>query len=99
MKNILSILVLFCLTLSLATAQVGSRSEVQTLFSKEGKTHHGFYFAPVFRVSEIDGDVAFMPGFRGAWTINRAVSLGFEGYGLAPTITVRILWPASGFVR
>ena len=62
-------------------------NEVQTLFGKNQKTHNGFYFAPVVRLSAIDNEFAVLPGFKGAWTINRSVSLGFEGYGLAPTIT------------
>lgn len=68
-------------------AQHRSSSDIQTLIGNRGSNHHGFYFAPVFKVSNFDGETAFLPGFKGAWTINRTVALGFEGYGLAPSIT------------
>lgn len=86
MKNLLFLSLLMLATLSVQ-AQNRSSSDIQTLIGKRGNTHHGFYFAPVMKVSNFDGETAFLPGFKGAWTINRTISLGIEGYGLAPTIT------------
>lgn len=58
--------------------------EVQTLFGS--KSHFGFFIAPVIKGSTILDEAAALPGIRLGWTINRVVSLGFEGYGLAPTM-------------
>lgn len=85
MKNLIIVFLLMTFAFS-AQAQRRS-SEIQTLVGNRENTHHGFYFAPVFKASNFDGEAAILPGFKGAWTINRTISLGFEGYGLAPTIT------------
>jgi hypothetical protein len=85
MKNLFVLLVLLALSFG-ASAQVPDK--MQTLFGGQGKTHHGFYFAPVLKVSSLGNETALFTGLKGAWTINRSVSLGFEGYGLAPTITL-----------
>ncbi len=84
MKKIALIFLILLLSWPMTTR--AQKREMQTLVNSNGFTHNGFFFAPVIRVSSINDEVAFLPGFRGAWTINRAVSLGFEGYGLAPTI-------------
>lgn len=62
-----------------------STTEVQTLLGS--KSHFGFFVAPVIKGGLIMDEAALLPGLRLGWTINRVVSLGFEGYGLAPTIT------------
>ena len=59
--------------------------KIQTLFGS--KSHFGFFIAPVVKGSTILDEAAVLPGIRLGWTINRVVSLGFEGYGLAPTMT------------
>lgn len=82
MKNLF--VILFFVGLSFCS-QAQQQGQMKTLFNGQF-THHGFYGAPVLKISSIDGDVAILPGLKGAWTINRAVSLGIEGYGLAPTI-------------
>lgn len=65
--------------------KTSNHQEVQTLLGN--KSHFGFFFTPVIKGSTILDEVALFPGFRLGWTINRVVSLGIEGYGLAPTIT------------
>ncbi len=65
--------------------------EVQTLFGSN--SHFGFFVAPVIKGSTILDEPALFPGFRVGWTINRVVSLGVEGYGLAPTMTRTDLLP------
>ena len=85
MKKHILVLVLVFLSAFQAFAQRDTQV-VHTLLGNNGFRHHGFYFAPVIKMTQINDEFAFMPGFKGAWTINRAVSIGFEGYGLAPSI-------------
>lgn len=66
------------------TVTVVNNSEVQTLMG--GKSHFGFFIAPVIKGGLIMDEAALLSGMRFGWTINRVVSLGIEGYGLAPTI-------------
>ncbi len=69
-------------------AQDGINQNVMhTLAGRNAFTHHGFFVAPVVNVSSFDGQTAILPGLRAAWTINRSVSIGLAGYGLAPTIS------------
>jgi len=65
--------------------------EVQTLFGNNA--HFGFFIAPVIKGSTVLDEPALFPGLRVGWTINRVVSLGIEGYGLAPTMTKNNLLP------
>ncbi len=51
----------------------------QTLLS--GPVHHGFYFAPVTKISRIDGETALLAGGKMAWLINHRFAIGFAGYG------------------
>lgn len=66
------------------TVTVVNNSEVQTLMG--GKSHFGFFVAPSIKGGLVMDEPALLSGLRLGWTINRVVSLGFEGYGLAPTI-------------
>ncbi|MDX2301202.1 MAG: hypothetical protein NW226_00325 [Microscillaceae bacterium] len=84
MKKQFLILVLLSVTIQ-AFAQ-REQQPVQTLVGRNGFKHHGFYGAPVIKMTSINDEFAFMPGIKGGWIINRAVALGFEGYGLAPSI-------------
>lgn len=94
MKKILYIFALQLLVLQLisrhsiaqTTEEVKNDSkEIQTLFGTD--SHFGFFIAPVIKGSQVLDEPALFPGLRVGWTINRVVSLGIEGYGLAPTMT------------
>jgi hypothetical protein len=45
--------------------------------------HHGYYAAPTFGVTSLDGDVAPMVGMRAAWLANHSVGVGFAVNALA----------------
>jgi len=60
-----------------------SGDDIQTLAGKD--SHHGGFGAVSFKASEFNDKDIIMVGFRGGWIINRAMSIGFEGYGLIPT--------------
>jgi len=57
--------------------------EIQTLAGNN--SHHGGFGAISFRASEFNGKDIILTGFRGGWIINRALAIGFEGYGIIPT--------------
>ena len=48
-------------------------------------THNGGFGALSFKSTEFNNKDIVMMGIRGGWIINRAVSIGFEGYGVIPT--------------
>ncbi len=57
--------------------------EIQTLAGKH--SHHGGFGAVSFKATEFNNEDIIMAGFRGGWIINRAMAIGFEGYGIIPT--------------
>lgn len=57
--------------------------DIQTLGGSN--SHHGGFGAISFKASEFNNQDIIMAGFRGGWIINRAMAIGFEGYGLIPT--------------
>ena len=59
--------------------------EIQTLAGKGKHSHHGGFGAVSFKASEFNNKDIIMVGFRGGWIINRAMAIGFEGYGIIPT--------------
>lgn len=65
--------------------------EIQTLGGKE--SHHGGFGAVSFRASEFNNKDIIMVGFRGGWIINRALAIGFEGYGIIPTAEFEAIDP------
>ena len=60
------------------------KGEIKTLLSNV--KHHGGFIAFAMKASSINDQLALMPGFRMGWTVDRAIAIGIEGYGLAPTI-------------
>jgi hypothetical protein len=58
---------------------VEQAEKMQTLIS--GPIHHGFYLAPVTKMSRMDGKTAFLAGAKMAWLINHRFAIGFAGYG------------------
>jgi len=89
MRSLLNIFVLLFLLLpGLITAQDSDRP--QTLVS--GPVHHGFYFAPVAKVSRMDGETALLTGGKMAWLINHRFSLGLAGYGRIDDLDLNWDW-------
>ena len=60
-----------------------NNDDIQTLAGKD--SHHGGFGAISFKASEFNSKDIIMAGFRGGWIINRAMAIGFEGYGIIPT--------------
>ena len=60
-----------------------SNDDIQTLAG--GSNHNGGFGALSFKSTEFNNKDIVMMGIRGGWIINRAVSIGFEGYGVIPT--------------
>lgn len=69
-----------------------------TLLSDLTVEHGGWYLAPAFGVTTIQGHLAFTSGARGAWRINRSFGIGLAGAGLASD-GVRIDDSAEGMRR
>ena len=70
-----------------------SDDEIQTLGGKN--SHHGGFGAVSFRASEFNSKDIMLMGFRGGWIINRAMAIGFEGYGIIPTAEYENIDPNS----
>ena len=62
------------------------RGDVKTLSG--GNYHSGGFGAIAFKGTKFTGETLMMGGFRGGWIINRAVAMGFEGWGFIPTVTL-----------
>lgn len=48
--------------------------------------HHGAFFAPVLKATEMQGQLALLVGARAAWVANHQFALGVGGYGLASDV-------------
>jgi hypothetical protein len=54
----------------------------QTLIGPDGFLRHsGWYVAPSFGATGIDGHAGYLTGLRGAWVLNRTFGIGFAGSG------------------
>lgn len=59
------------------------KGEVRTI---SGDNYHSGGFGAIsFKGTDYMGETMIMAGVRGGWIINRAVALGFEGWGIIPT--------------
>jgi len=47
--------------------------------------HSGGFGSIAFKWGDFQGQTTVLAGVRGGWIINRAVAIGFEGYGIIPT--------------
>ena len=52
----------------------------------KGDVTHGGFGGPAAKITQIDGDVDYMVGGRGAWLVNHRFYLGGAGYGTAREI-------------
>jgi len=69
------------------------RGEVKTL---SGDNYHsGGFGAVAFKATEYLDQTLVMIGIRGGWIINRSVALGFEGWGIIPTVKLEGVDPFS----
>lgn len=60
-----------------AAATVPQRDDLDVPRRGRLVQHHGFYAAPSFGVTSLDGDVAPVVGVRAAWLANHSFGLGF----------------------
>lgn len=72
-----------------------SNDEIQTLGGNGKNSHHGGFGAVTFKASEFNNKDIIMVGLRGGWIINRAMAIGFEGYGIIPTAEYENIDPSS----
>jgi DNA-binding beta-propeller fold protein YncE len=47
-----------------------------------GEVEHGGFGGPVFKLTQMNGEMAYSAGGRGGWIINHAVSIGGGGFGM-----------------
>lgn len=52
----------------------------------KGDVIHGGFGGPAVKITQIDGDINYMVGGRGAWLVNHQFYLGGAGYGPAREI-------------
>ncbi len=87
MKKIFWMMAIFMLSFNLINAQEtkqteqSDQTELKTLFGGDEFRSSG-YGGPQVKFSSINGDIGVLVGGRGAWTVNRTLSLGLAGYGL-----------------
>lgn len=46
----------------------------------DGEVESGYFGGPVFKVTEVNNELAFMIGGRGGWILNHKYAIGFGGY-------------------
>lgn len=63
------------------TPAESERPAPESLF--RGDIHHGWYLGPVVRLTDVKDHFASLVGFRGGWTVDRTLSVGLAGYGMA----------------
>ena len=72
------------------------KGEVKTL---SGNNYHsGGFGAIAFKGTDYLGQTMVMGGLRGGWIINRSVALGFEGWGIIPTVRLQNVYPFSDVI-
>jgi len=59
------------------------RNKIHTL--SRHSYHSGGFGSIAFKWGDFQGQTTVLAGVRGGWIINRAVAIGFEGYGIIPT--------------
>lgn len=60
--------------------------------------HSGGFGSIVFKWGDFQGQTTVLAGVRGGWIINRAVAIGFEGYGIIPTAEFENILPLQDVV-
>ncbi len=69
-----------------------SNDDIQTL---AGNNHHSGGFGAIsFRSGKFNDEALILTGIRGGWIINRAMAIGFEGYGIIPTAEYENIAPS-----
>ena len=72
------------------------KGDVKTLSGD--RYHSGGFGAISFKGTQFMGETLMMGGIRGGWIINRAVALGFEGWGFIPTVNLSDVYPFNDVV-
>ncbi len=73
-----------------------NKGEIKTL---SGDNYHsGGFGAIAFKSTSYIDQSMVLGGIRGGWIINRAVALGFEGWGIIPTTTLTDAYPLADVV-
>lgn len=66
--------------------------DIQTL---AGNNHHSGGFGAIsFRSGKFNDEPLILTGIRGGWIINRAMAIGFEGFGIIPTAEYENIAPS-----
>ena len=84
MKKIFWMMAIVMLNFAIANSQEKtekSEPELKTLFGGDEFRSSG-YGGPQVKFTNINGELGILVGGRGAWTVNRTLSLGLAGYGL-----------------
>ncbi len=70
---------------------VSASAQEETLLDTEIES--GGFGAPVVKLTQINDEVGILAGVRGGWIINRRLSIGAGGYGLANSIDAGVTTP------
>lgn len=69
------------------TKNYRNKNEVKTLSGSGG--HSGGFGALAFKGTQYMDETMVFMGLRGGWIINRVVAIGFEGWGIIPTVKLQ----------
>lgn len=79
------------------------RDRYRDIHTITGRNSHGGGFGALsFKSTELENETIVMAGVRAGWIINRALGIGFEGFGIIPTATIsdigtQDLMPIGGY--
>ncbi len=72
----------------ITAALVYGAEEDKTLFGN-GDINHGGFGAHISEFTSIDGEYAYVSGWKGAWVINRTFSVGFTSMNISTDVNSR----------
>jgi len=73
-----------------------NKGEIRTI---SGNNYHsGGFGAVAFKGGDYLDQTLVMAGIRGGWIINRAIAMGFEGWGIIPTVRLTDVYPFSDVI-
>ena len=88
---------------SVASTTARNREDIASFRSsgppvQRNNYHSGGFGAVAFKGGDYLDQTLVMGGIRGGWIINRAIAMGFEGWGIIPTVRLTDVYPFSDVI-